>query len=111
MLRGDGHAEVEHRRASERKVYEADLPADRVAATGRKLADLGFLDLRPPDRPLTPDESLVELTLRRGDETLHSEHIPFDESYENEGFEGIVDCFMELVFEVTDGALPPKAGG
>lgn len=108
-VRGDGATEVEHRRSGERERYAAQLPPARLAEIGERLADLGLLTLRAPDRPLVPGETLVELTVRRGGETLHSARIPSDERYESDGLDGILGLYEDLVSEITGGTLPPRA--
>lgn len=105
VLRGSGALEVEHRQAGEERHFSAELPEARVTEIARRLADEGFATIEAPERRLVPGETLVELTVRRGGETVRSVKVPSTD----EDVEGILDCFVDLVSEATDGELPPRA--
>jgi hypothetical protein len=111
VLHGSGDAEVEQRVAGDTRRFSARLPRDRVAAVAARLADLGFASLEPPARDLQGGETLVRLVVRDGDQELRRREVPSGDRYDDARLDGILDCYEELLDEITDGALPPKAQG
>jgi hypothetical protein len=111
VLHGSGAAEVEQRVDGEARRFSARLSHDRVAQVGARLADLGFASLEPPQRRLRGGETLVRIVLRDGENELRRRELPSGDRPDDARLDGILDCYEELLGEITDGALPPKAGG
>ena len=111
VLRGDGHAQVEHRVAGELETYEGRLDANRLAEVGTELAQSGFATLEAPARLLVAGEAEVALAVRRNGSPLHVARIPDDARNDDERLETVLDVFARLVWEITGGELPKRARG
>jgi hypothetical protein len=98
-VHGNGAAEVEQRRSGEHTSYAGTVDA---AALGTELDRAGFTTLAPERTTSRPDEHLVTLELRRGDEILHREQLPQGD----DRLDGILAAYRRVVEQVTDGALP-----
>jgi hypothetical protein len=102
VVHGDGAVQVRHRRSGEHTAYADRLDEDELASLGDELVRHGFATLAPERTHTRPDEHLVTLELRRGDEVLRHEQIPRGD----ERLEGILAIHRRLVERATEGALP-----
>jgi hypothetical protein len=101
-VHADGAVAVEHRRSGEHGEYAGTLAPGQLAALGAELDRAGFTTLAPERTTARPDEHLVTLELRRGDEVLHRAQLP-------QGDDRLADllaAYRRVVEHVTGGALP-----
>ena len=101
-VRGGGAVEVEHRRSGERRRLCRHARARRAAELGAELDRAGFTTLAPDRTTTRPDEHLVTLELRRGDEVEHRAQLPQGD----DRLDAILAAYRRVVERVTDGALP-----
>ena len=101
-VHGDGAAEVEHRRSGEHGEYAGTLDPRELTELGAALDAAGFTTLAPDRTTTRPDEHLVTLELRRGDEVLHHALLPEGD----DRLDGLLVGYRLVVEQVTDGALP-----
>ncbi|MGZ8647998.1 MAG: hypothetical protein ACXW08_05125, partial [Solirubrobacteraceae bacterium] len=101
-VHGGGAVEVEHRRSGEHGEYAGALDPGELAALGAELDRGGFTTLAPDRTTTRPDEHLVTLELRRGDDVLHREQLPQGD----DRLDGVLAAIRRVVEQVTDGALP-----
>jgi len=107
VLRGDGSALVQNRRAGkDLPPFEGRIPAEQVRELGVRLAALDLAALPGGDRPRVPGDTPVLIEVRQGTRVQAQARCWHADRYETPALDRLLELADEVVATLSRGELP-----